>query len=250
MQQWWFGSVPDSTFWTVSCRCSFPIKYVKYDSMVNIYIAIEIERAQESSCFLIKQENTNAIFIRWKTRLFLISSKTHWRRSQKRVESTNQWCAHKHTPNVILNCSCNPKMLVCIFLFFFLCMYACMFLWNMYMFYIYWKHYALAIHCNNGHANKAHIELSARERECERVWESACERQRASGKTGKITPVISKWRLIINPTLKITLISFLDIQPIIVFKRLLPSNRPRLLTKLSVCLFLTQIGPESRLSYS
>ncbi len=32
---WWFGSVPDSTFKTLLCRCSFNIKYVKYDSMVN-----------------------------------------------------------------------------------------------------------------------------------------------------------------------------------------------------------------------
>ncbi len=44
---------------------------------------------------------------------------------KKRESTTNQWCAHKHThshththtPNVILNCSCNPKMLVCIFFF-------------------------------------------------------------------------------------------------------------------------------------
>ncbi len=43
----WFGSVPDSTFKTLLCRCSFNIKYVKYDSMVNkkiknIYIYIYI----------------------------------------------------------------------------------------------------------------------------------------------------------------------------------------------------------------
>ncbi len=30
----------------------------------------------------------------------------------------------------------------------------------MYMFCIYCKHYALAIHCKNCHANKAHIELN------------------------------------------------------------------------------------------
>ncbi len=46
-----------------------------------------------------------------------------------------------------------------IFLFNFF-MYACMFLLHMYMFYIYCKHYALAIHCNNCHANKAHIILN------------------------------------------------------------------------------------------
>ncbi len=38
-------------------------------------------------------------------------------------------------------------------------MHACMFLLHVYMFYIYCKHYALAIHCNNCHANKAHIEF-------------------------------------------------------------------------------------------
>ncbi len=45
-------------------------------------------------------------------------------------------------------------------------------------------------------------------------------REREYGKTGKITLVISKWRLIINPTLKSALTSFLDNQPITVFKRL------------------------------
>ncbi len=41
---------------------------------------------------------------------------------KKREESTNQWCAHKHTqtPNLILICSGNPKMLVCIFFLHFL----------------------------------------------------------------------------------------------------------------------------------
>ncbi len=42
MQQRWFGSIPDSTFRTVLCRCSFLIKYVKYVSMVNKKLRIYI----------------------------------------------------------------------------------------------------------------------------------------------------------------------------------------------------------------
>ncbi len=44
-------------------------------------------------------------------------------------------------------------------------MYACMFLLHVNMLCIYCKHYALAIHCKNCHANKAHIELNWIERE-------------------------------------------------------------------------------------
>ncbi len=40
-----------------------------------------------------------------------------------------------------------------------------MFLLHANMFYIYCKHYALAIHCKNCHANKAHIKLNWIERE-------------------------------------------------------------------------------------
>ncbi len=50
---------------------------------------------------------------------------------------------------------------------------------------------------------------------CARVSE-----RESTVKTGKITPVISKRRLIINPNLKCSFISFLDNQPITAFKRL------------------------------